>query len=200
MAEAKIGRALVASLHQAILEELPTRLEFYEHWLTTSGLRDGTIGLAPMLAVLSFLRQEEASYQRVVDRAGVLAADWRLGEMSRLRLASIERLPLVLRARTVLRVARNLVRDGYAGSTGRVSLRRGVGRLTISGSLFCDVRRPVTRPLCGFYVASLEQMLNRFAIPASVEVATCRAIGGTECVVGVTVAAARSGPEVESAA
>jgi hypothetical protein len=30
---------------------LPTRLAFYENWLHAEGLRDGTIGLAPLYAV-----------------------------------------------------------------------------------------------------------------------------------------------------
>jgi len=58
MREAGIGRVLVASLHQAISDILPTRLGFYENWLSVEGLREGTIGLAPLYAVLSFLRQE----------------------------------------------------------------------------------------------------------------------------------------------
>ena len=47
MSEPRIGRFLVASLHQAIAEVLPDRLEFYENWLSVAGLREGTIGLAP---------------------------------------------------------------------------------------------------------------------------------------------------------
>src|SRR6266571_3998860 len=58
MREAGIGRVLVASLHQGIADILPTRLAFYENWLSVEGLREGTIGLAPLFAVLSFLRQE----------------------------------------------------------------------------------------------------------------------------------------------
>ena len=58
MSEPRIGRVLVASLHQAIADLLPTRLEFYENWLNVNGLREGTIGLAPLSAVLSFLRTE----------------------------------------------------------------------------------------------------------------------------------------------
>ena len=63
MREAGIGRVLVASLHQAIADILPTRLAFYENWLNAEGLREGTIGLAPLYAVLSFLRQEGDAYQ-----------------------------------------------------------------------------------------------------------------------------------------
>ena len=66
MTEAGIGRVLVASLHQAIADLLPGRLEFYENWLNPTGLRNGTIGLAPLHAVLSFLRQDDHVYPRVV--------------------------------------------------------------------------------------------------------------------------------------
>ena len=69
MSEPRIGRFLVASLHQAIAELLPDRLEFYENWLSTAGLREGTIGLAPLHAVLSFLRSEGEIYGHVVVRA-----------------------------------------------------------------------------------------------------------------------------------
>ena len=37
MSESRIGRVLVASLHQAIADLLPTRLEFYENWLNVPG-------------------------------------------------------------------------------------------------------------------------------------------------------------------
>ncbi len=70
MHEAGIGRVLVASLHQGIADILPTRLGFYENWLNAEGLRDGTIGLAPLYAVLSFLRQEGDSYALITTRAG----------------------------------------------------------------------------------------------------------------------------------
>ena len=41
MSEPRIGRVLVASLHQAIADVLPSRLEFYENWLSNAGLREG---------------------------------------------------------------------------------------------------------------------------------------------------------------
>ena len=76
MSEARIGRVLVASLHQAIADLLPTRLEFYENWLNVAGLREGTIGLAPLTAVLSFLRTEGHAYNLITARAGEYAAAW----------------------------------------------------------------------------------------------------------------------------
>ena len=73
MREAGIGRVLVASLHQGIADILPTRLGFYENWLNVEGLREGTIGLAPLYAVLSFLRQEGEAYAMITTRAGEYA-------------------------------------------------------------------------------------------------------------------------------
>src|SRR5688572_31862174 len=81
MSEPRIGRVLVASLHQAIADLLPTRLEFYENWLNVSGLREGTIGLAPLSAVLSFLRSEGEAYNLITARAGEYAADWTVGTL-----------------------------------------------------------------------------------------------------------------------
>ena len=48
MSEPRIGRVLVASLHQAIADVLPTRLEFYENWINVNGLarRDDRAGAA----------------------------------------------------------------------------------------------------------------------------------------------------------
>jgi hypothetical protein len=76
MSEPRIGRVLVASLHQAIADVLPFRLEFYENWLNPNGLREGTIGLAPLSAVLSFLRAEGRAYDEISTKAGEYAAEW----------------------------------------------------------------------------------------------------------------------------
>ena len=76
MSEPRIGRVLVASLHQAIADVLPARLEFSVNWLYVTGLREGTIGLAPLSAVLSFLRSEGPAYTEITTRAGEYAAEW----------------------------------------------------------------------------------------------------------------------------
>jgi hypothetical protein len=55
MVDAGIGRLLISSLHQGIADVSPNRLEFYENWLSPTGMRDGRIGLAPLGAVLSFV-------------------------------------------------------------------------------------------------------------------------------------------------
>src|SRR5215213_757551 len=113
MIEAGIGRLLVASLHQAIADLLPTRLEFYEAWLNSTGLRDGRIGLAPLAAVLSFLRQEGEPYQLIVGRAGEYTADWWVAERAPFERKVIRALPPVLRQRLVMRLSRKMVRQTY---------------------------------------------------------------------------------------
>jgi hypothetical protein len=81
MRDAGVGRVLLASLHQGIADTLPTRLGFYESWLHAEGLRDGTIGLAPLYAVLSFLRQEGEPYKKTTTSAGEYAAEWTVQSM-----------------------------------------------------------------------------------------------------------------------
>ena len=99
MSEPRIGRVLVASLHQAIADVLPNRLEFYENWLSVSGLREGTIGLAPLFAVLSFLRTEGAAYEQITVRAGEYAAEWTVNSLAPLERRFIRALPAALRTR-----------------------------------------------------------------------------------------------------
>src|SRR5712675_1703251 len=110
MSEPRIGRLLVASLHQGIADLLPTRLEFYESWLNPSGLRDGRIGLAPLAAVLSFLRQEGDPYELVTARAGQYAAQWTFDNLSAFQRSVIRSLPLTLRARAAMQLTRRVIR------------------------------------------------------------------------------------------
>jgi hypothetical protein len=173
--EARIGRVLVASLHQAIADVLPERLEFYENWLSVPGLREGTIGLAPLSAVLSFLRLEGEAYNRTTACAGEYAADWTVSSMSALERRLIGALPTALRTRGAFRTARALVRSTYPGSRVKVRLRRGTASIELRGSLFCETREATAVPLCGFYAAAIARVLRHFALNADASVHECRA-------------------------
>lgn len=188
MRESGVGRVLVASLHQAIGEILPTRLGFYENWLTPEGLRDGTIGLPPLYAVLSFLRQEGPAYGDVARTAGAYAAEWTVASMSPFGRSFISRLPRLVRRRVVLGRAAELVHMSYDGSRATSRTRKGVARMTVKASVFCSVREPVPHPLCGFYAAMCERMLTLFDIETSVTVESCRGAGGDACVLRVPLA------------
>ena len=179
MSEPRIGRVMVASLHQAIAEVLPDRLEFYENWLNPNGLREGRIGLAPLSAVLSFLRGEgDEAYAAVSDRAGRYAAEWSIvGDLPVIERRMIALLPRPLRARAALRAASTVIRKTYPGSRAIVKTRRRKASIDLRGSLFCEVREAVPAPLCGFYAAIVAWVLEYFGVPADVVVMECRASG-----------------------
>jgi hypothetical protein len=181
MKDAGIGRLLVASLHQGIADRLPDRLEFYENWLNPRGLRDGTIGLAPLHAVLSFLRTEGDDYQRVTTAAGEYAGEWAVSGVSPLRRWAATRLPGPLRRRVALGVARTLITSAYTGSRTHLRLRRKVGILEIKSSIFCGVRNRVPSPLCQFHAAAIARVLAELGIPAQARILACQATGDGSC-------------------
>jgi len=183
MTEPRFGRLLAACLHQAIGDMLPQRLEFYEHWLHSKGLRDGRFGAAPMLAVLGFLRTEGEAYDRVVARAGTLAAQWTIASMPAVRRRALGMLPRPLRVRAVLQVAARIVRLVSSASHASARVRRSTARLDVLYSPFCTVREQRALPLCGFYAAAATETLTAFGLPASARVERCRAVEGASCVV-----------------
>ena len=166
MKEATIGRVLVASLHQGIADILPTRLGFYENWLNAEGLREGTIGLAPLYAVLSFLRQEGEAYNIITTRAGEYAAEWTVQSLPPPRRAMIRAAPSWLRRRLLIRLARQLVRETYHGSRAIARMRNGTANVDVRASVFCTVREPVPHPLCGFYAAAFTRLMTLFNVDA----------------------------------
>jgi hypothetical protein len=187
MTEARIGRLLPACLHQAISDLLPDRLEYYEEWLDPDAMRDGTIGPAPMTAVLSFLRSEHGSYDDVMDRAGVLAAEWTCAALPAVQRALAARLPRMLRARLALTVVRRIVREIVPASRASSRLKRGQARLDVTASAFCAVRSQQPTPLCRFYAAALVEVLRLYGLDANATIAQCRATGGASCVIDVAI-------------
>ena len=167
MNEATIGRLLVASQHQAIADLLPTRLEFYEEWLNPAGLRDGRIGLAPLAAVLSFLRREEKAYQLVSARTGEYAAEW--------VFAGLSAFP------------RWVVRRTCRTSWANVRWRKGRGTVRLRGSIFCGVRDVVEEPLCEFYAVVIRRLMLLSSLAVEVETERCRGTGGEDCLMHVSV-------------
>lgn len=188
MRDPGVGRVLLASLHQGIADILPTRLGFYESWLHAKGLRDGTIDLAPLYAVLSFLRQEgDVSYRKITTSAGEYAAEWTVQSMGGFERWLLRAAPNWLRNRLVLRLANRLVRDTFRRGRLAYKLRKNVGTLDLRESVFCDVREPVAHPLCGFYTAAFARLFALFNVPAKLDVTSCRAAGGGACAMTVTI-------------
>jgi len=182
----------VASLHQGIADILPTRLGFYENWLNAEGLREGTIGLAPLYAVLSFLRQEGDAYQMITTRAGEYAAEWTVASMPAARRALIKAAPGWLRGRLILRLACELVRSSFRGNRAISRLRKGTASIEVRASIFCTVREPTPQPLCGFYAAALTRLMTLFSMPARARVVACRGTGEPTCVLKMALTNGRA--------
>jgi hypothetical protein len=181
MIDAHVGRLLAASLHQAIADELPQRLEFYEEWLRGQGMRDGTIGLAPITGVLGFLRTEGDAYQRVVARAGSFAADWSLAATSPLKRRLIAALPRPMRTRAALSLVGTFVQDIYSPSRSVAKVRKAGAALSVRESPFCLAREHQSRPLCGFYAALGVETLRQFGLPSEGRAESCRTSGASTC-------------------
>ncbi|MEO2195948.1 MAG: hypothetical protein ABGY72_07640 [bacterium] len=181
MSEPKIGRALASSLHQAINELMPARVEFYESWLTPGRIRQGALGRARLAAVLSFLRQEGEGYEAVVHRAGRYTANWTAETIPSLERGVVRRLPPPLRIRATLRKAGRLMRYLHEDSQLDSMVRRGTAVVQIGGSVFCDVRERAAAPLCGFYAALLQRYFEFFGLPCSAELLRCRGTGDPSC-------------------
>ena len=196
MSEPKIGRVLAASLHQAINELMPTRVEFYESWLTAGRIRKGELGRARTTAVISFLRQEGADYEAVVGRAGRYTADWTVDSLPVIERALVRRLPRAIRIRVVLRIAVRMIRGLHDDGRLRTVVRRGTAVVSIGGSLFCYVRETASAPLCRFYGAALERFLESFDVSARAQLSRCRGTGDGTC--ELTIDTDSQGPDTHA--
>ena len=190
MTDAGVGRLLVASLHQGIADLLPTRLEFYESWLNPTGLRDGRIGLAPLAAVLSFLRQEGEPYHLIAARAGEYTAEWSVADIAPMKRTIIRALPPAIRTRLVMGLARQMVHNTYRGSRVIVRWKQGNATVDLRGSIFCEVRDRTPAPLCEFYASAIRRLMYLFNLDVDVGTDECRATGAGQCMMTVLIRSA----------
>jgi hypothetical protein len=185
MTDDGIGRLLVASLHQGIGEVLPTRLDYYEHWLSPMGLREGRSGLAPLGAVLSFLRREgHGPYVAVMTTAGRVSAEWHFAEGGvGQRLVGWQ--PQWLRRRSALKGGVRLLKTAYQPLEVTTALRRGRGTVTMTGSVFCTLRETWAWPTCTYVAGALTRHFELHGVAADVRIETCCAQGGATCTLTV---------------
>lgn len=171
MVDAGIGRLLISSLHQGIADVSPNRLEFYEEWLSPTGMRDGRIGLAPLGAVLSFLHREEPPANlRIVERAGRYAADWTFEEVAPFRRWFIRKLPMGRRARAAVGIGKKLILATVRESKVKVQFRGTSAAIDINSALFDQLRDPATIPMRLFYASAMERLLAHCGVDAEVTV------------------------------
>ncbi|MDA1306720.1 MAG: hypothetical protein O2917_05600 [Acidobacteria bacterium] len=179
----RAGRILVAALQQAINEELPTRFEFYDHWLGPDGRRDGTLGMAPMAAVVGFLRTEGEGYHRVMAHAGALVAQWTWNDAGRWSRYWVPRLPRWWRIRSTGRRLVAVIADTCPATRAKATVSSGVVTLSVRESVFCSARERPVAPLCAFYAALLVAMFASVDLVVAGQMEECRARAerGTTC-------------------
>lgn len=200
MMDPRIGRLLIASLHQGILEGASTRVDFYEHWLSPTGLREGRMSVAALYAALSFLRCEgEPTYHLIMTRAGRAAANWTFVELSPIRRRMSKWMPTRWRARSALRVARRLVRATFDDTRLTTRLWGSRGSLRLRDSVFCSTREVSADALCVYYAAAVERLLALYHVDAEVSISECRSAGRSHCLLSLSVRGARvDAPESEA--
>jgi hypothetical protein len=187
-----VGRVLLASLHQAIGEVLPARLEFYEPWLQPPDHPDEALRIAPFGAMLSALQQEDDS-QHVIARAGQYAAIRSVEQLSALRRAGIRVLPRRIRARKAVGLIVRILPALYADARIDVTRRGGTIFIGIEGSPFCTpIGRP-GRPSCHFYSNAVTTFLQLFKLSPAVRVSRCRESGTPSCLLTVLPCLPRGG-------
>lgn len=181
MTDDGVGRLLVVSLHQAIGEVLPQRLEYYEHWLSPMGLKEGRGGLAPLLAVLSFLRQEGApAYAQVMTLAGEYSAEWHAADATVGRRL-VGWLPRRLGARLAVRRSRALLQAAFAPHEVTVSVRRGVATVAVSRSVFCTLRDRLPWATCAYFAGAIRRDLALQGFEVETRTTDCVACGAAQC-------------------
>jgi hypothetical protein len=144
-------------------------------------MRDGRIGAAPLAAVFSFLRREQACYDPVTIRAGEYAAEWVFAGAGGLMRAGVRVAPAWARQRLVGRLMRQLTAETCRDSRAAIRWQGTGGTLVLTGSLFCSVREPIDQPLCAYYAAAMRRLTELAGIPRDVMPEQCRAAGSAEC-------------------
>jgi hypothetical protein len=191
MVDAGIGRLLIASLHQGIADVAPSRLEFYENWLSPTGLRDGRLGLAPLGAVLSFVyREGPPDNDRIADRAGTCAADWTVAGLSGIGVSLSRRMPVWWRSRAALALGRRFVRQTIRRSKVKSRFSRGRGSIEIHSAAFDYLRHPASTPMRRFYAAAMTRFLQHYDLDGGVSIDDQE----TGCRLTVVVRGARGTP------
>jgi hypothetical protein len=84
-------------------------------------------------------------------------------------------------------IARGLVRQTYRSSRMDLRWRSGRGEAVIQGSIFCEVRDPVARPLCEFYASAIRRLMQMFNLQAEVVIEHCRGVEAGPCRMAVVV-------------
>ena len=75
-----VERKFVASLHKALEEVAPERLEVFEKWFDPADRRP-QFHIAPVIGAVGYLRRTPALYHQVMEKAGLYASQWSFSDL-----------------------------------------------------------------------------------------------------------------------
>jgi len=104
----------------------------------------------------------------------VCAADWTFEELSGVRRGYIRRLPLSLRSRAALGLAKRLVLATVKQSKVKSRISGAAAVIDIESALCNQLRDPATVPMRGFYAAAVQRLFALCDVDAFVAMAADR--------------------------
>lgn len=180
--EVLVERKFVASLHRALEEVAPERLEVFEKWFNPADRRP-QFHIAPVIGAVGYLRKTPELYRKVMEKAGRYASQWSCLDLPQLRRKMIQsRLPF---GRD--RLLRHLLRFGLRSihRDGALETARNGDHLvvTVANSLFCRTGGPGgDEPACLYYAALFAGLLDCTQEKTSSFIeSACRGLGDAAC-------------------
>jgi hypothetical protein len=180
---------LLESLHRAIGELLPARLEHYENWLGPSGLHE--LGLDSFFAMVTSLRQEGDAFDLVTERAGHHAAVWSFEALPAVKRVLVRAMPRGFRKQAALRLVSVVLPRLCAGIHIDMTRRGSTVLVNLEKSPFCIFSEPGVDRSCTFCASTISALLGLLGLPAAVRASRCQAAGDRSCLLMVLLDGAR---------
>jgi hypothetical protein len=175
-----VERKFVASLHKALEDLAPERLEIFKKWFDPADRRP-QFHIATVIGAIGYLRRSPDLYHKVMEKAGHYASQWSCLDLPRIERKFRFRLPF---GRD--RLVKHLLQRGLKSihRDGELETARDGDKLvvTVSNSLFCRTEKNGGEPTCEYYSALFAGLLDcTHENWSSITESACRAQGDSSC-------------------
>ncbi len=175
-----VERKFVASLHKALEELAPERLEIFEKWFDPADRRP-QFHIASIIGAVGYLRRSPELYHKVMEKAGHYASQWSCLDLPENKRKILFRLPFG-RDRRVKHLLQKGLRSIHRD--GQLETARDGDKLvvTLSNSLFCRTELIGNEPTCEYYSAFFAGLLACIHENcSSMTESACRGQGDSSC-------------------
>lgn len=175
-----VERKFVASLHKALEELAPERLEIFEKWFDPADRR-AQFHIASVIGAIGYLRRSPDLYHKVMEMAGRYASQWSCLDLPQIKRKIRFRLPF---GRD--RLVKHLLQSGLKSihRDAELETARDGDKLvvTVSNSLFCRTELNGGEPTCEYYSALFAGLLAcTHEKCSSITESACRSRGDSCC-------------------